>query len=138
MATPKRGLIHRYFFSKVILIQGNTCAQVFTNGSFTTVHLLDSKAKVAQALTKFADNVGIPNSLLSDGAPRIVGPRTEFMKEVSRLKIKLKRNEVFDRIIIMQPREESESSRSDGGIACQSVKCHPACGIMAWSMRPTS
>ncbi len=25
-------------FSKVISIQGNTCAQVFTNGSFTTVH----------------------------------------------------------------------------------------------------
>jgi hypothetical protein len=55
-------------FSTVISIQGNTCAQVFTNGSFTTVHPLDSKAKVAQALTEFADDVGIPDSLLSDGA----------------------------------------------------------------------
>jgi hypothetical protein len=67
-------------FSKVISIQGNTCAQVLTNGSFTTVHPLDSKAKVAQALTKFADNVGIPDSILSVGAPKIVGPRTDFMK----------------------------------------------------------
>ncbi len=46
-------------FSKVISIQGYTCAQVFTNKSFTTVHPLNSKAKVAQALTEFADNVGI-------------------------------------------------------------------------------
>ena len=38
----------------------------------------------------------------------------------------------------MRPREKSESSRSDGGIECWSVKCHPACGIMAWFMRPTS
>jgi hypothetical protein len=69
------------------------CAQVFTNGSFTTVHPLDSNAKVAQALTEFTDDVGIPDSLLSDGAPEIVGPRTNFMEEVNRLKIRLKRSE---------------------------------------------
>jgi hypothetical protein len=80
-------------FSKVVSIHGNTCAQVFTNGSFTTVHPLDSKAKVALALTEFADDVGIPDSLLSDGAPEVVGPRTDFMKEVNRLKIRLKRSE---------------------------------------------
>jgi hypothetical protein len=45
-------------------------------------------------LTEFADDVGIPESLLSAGAPEIVGPRTDFMKEVIRLKIKLKRSEV--------------------------------------------
>jgi hypothetical protein len=90
----KRGLVHRCFISKVISIQGNMCAQVFTNGSFTTVHPPDSKAKVAQALTEFADNVGISDSLLSDGAPEIVGPRTNFMKEVNCLKIKLKRSEL--------------------------------------------
>jgi len=80
-------------FSKVVSIQGNTCAQVFTNGNFTTVHPLDSKSKVAQALTEFADDVGIPDSLLSDGAPEVIGPKTDFMKEVNRLKIRLKRSE---------------------------------------------
>ncbi len=45
-------------------------------------------------MTEFADDDGIPESLLSDGAPEIVGPRTDFMKEVIRLKIKLKRSEV--------------------------------------------
>ncbi|KAI2500467.1 Reverse transcriptase (RNA-dependent DNA polymerase) [Fragilaria crotonensis] len=81
-------------FSKVVSIQGNVCAQVFTNGQFTTVHPMDSKSKVAHALTEFADDVGIPDSLLSDGAPEMVGPKTEFMKEVHRLKIRLRRSEV--------------------------------------------
>ena len=81
-------------FSKVISIQGNVCAQVFTNGQFTTVHPMDSKSKVAQALTEFADDVGIPDLLLSDGASEMIGPRTEFMKEVNRLKIRLRRSEV--------------------------------------------
>ena len=80
-------------FSKVSLIQGNTCAQVLNNGNLTTVHLLDSRAKVAQSLTEFADDVGISDTLLSDGAPEVVGPKTVFMKEVNRLKIRLKRSE---------------------------------------------
>jgi hypothetical protein len=81
-------------FSKVVSIQGNTCSQVFTNGNFTTVHPLVSKGHVAQALTEFAYDVGIPDTLLSDGAPEMVGPKTEFMKEVNRMKIRLKRSEV--------------------------------------------
>ena len=82
-------------FSKVISIQGNNCAQeVFTNDNFTTVHPSVSKGKVAQALTEFADDVGMHDTLLSDGAPEMVGPKTEFMKEVNRLKIRLKRSEV--------------------------------------------
>jgi hypothetical protein len=75
-------------FSKVL------CAQVFTNENFTTVHPLDSKAKFAQAMTEFSDNVGIPDVLLSDGAAEVTGRHTDFMKEVNRLKIKLKRSEV--------------------------------------------
>jgi hypothetical protein len=67
---------------------------VFTNGSFTTAHPLDLKAKVARALTEFANKVGMPDFLLSDGSPKIAGPRTDFMKEVSCLKIKLKQSEV--------------------------------------------
>jgi hypothetical protein len=47
-----------------------------------------------QALTEFTDDVSIPDSLLSDGAPEMVGPRTDFMKKVNRLTIKLKRSEV--------------------------------------------
>jgi Reverse transcriptase (RNA-dependent DNA polymerase) len=81
-------------FSKVTSLQGNNCAQVFTNGSFTSIHPLISKSKVGQALTEFTDDVGIPDSIMTDGATEIVGPKTEFMKEVNRLKIRMKRSEV--------------------------------------------
>jgi hypothetical protein len=65
-----------------------------TNESFTTaLPPLNSKAKVAYSLTEFADDVGIPDTLLSNGAPEVVGPKTDFMKEVDRLKIRLKCSE---------------------------------------------
>ena len=73
-------------FSKALSLQGNTCARGFTNGNFTTVHPLNSKVQVAQALTKFSENVGIPDVLLSDGAAEMTGRHTDFMKEVNRLK----------------------------------------------------
>ena len=56
------------------------------------MHPLDSKAKVT-ALTEFSDNVGIPDTLLSDGAVEVTGRHTDFMKEVNRLKIRLKHSE---------------------------------------------
>jgi hypothetical protein len=52
-----------------------------------------SKAHVAITLTEFSDDVGIPDSLTSDGAMEVVGPKTDFMKEVHRLKVRLKRAE---------------------------------------------
>ena len=55
---------------------------------------MNTKSRVAQALTEFTDDVGIPDTLLSDGAPEIVGPKTEFMKEVHRLQVRIKRSEV--------------------------------------------
>ena len=51
------------FFLKVILLQGYSCAQIFTSGCFTTVHPLSLKSKVSQTLMEFSDNVGIPETL---------------------------------------------------------------------------
>jgi hypothetical protein len=81
-------------FSQTISLQGNTCAQVYTNGNYTSVHPMTSKSRVGITLTEFSDDVGIPDSLTSDGAPEMVGPKTDFMKEVNRLKVRLKRAEV--------------------------------------------
>jgi hypothetical protein len=77
----------------VTSLQGNTCAQIFTNGNFTTVHPKNSNARVAHALTDFTNDVGIPDMLLSDGAAEVTGQHTDFMKEVNRLKIRLRRSE---------------------------------------------
>jgi hypothetical protein len=42
-------------FSKVTSLQGNTCAQVYTNGNYTSVHPMTSKSRVGVTLTEFAD-----------------------------------------------------------------------------------
>jgi hypothetical protein len=67
---------------------------MFTNGNYTSIHPLSSKSKVGQALTEFSDDVGIPDLLMTDGAPEIVGPGTEFMKEANCLKVRMRRSEV--------------------------------------------
>ncbi len=127
-------------FSKDSSIQGtNTCAQVFTNGSYTTLHPLSLKPKVArQTLTEFADNVGILDSLLSDGAPEIVGPRTDFMKEVDRLKIELKQSDVGrSNLNYAAEREIGKLKKRWRNRMLKRKVCHLVCGITVWSMRPT-
>ena len=57
------------------------------------MHPLNPKAKVAKALTQFSDDVGIPDTLLSDGTVEVTDQHTDFMKEVNRLKIRLKGSE---------------------------------------------
>ena len=51
------------------------------------------KIKSRTSFDRIFCHVGIPDSLLSNGAPEIICPRTDFMKEVNRLKIRLKRSE---------------------------------------------
>jgi hypothetical protein len=66
---------------------------MLTNSNFTTVHPVNSKARVAQALTEFTDDFGVPDTLLSDGDAEVTGQHTDVMKEVNRLKIRLRRSE---------------------------------------------
>ena len=68
--------------SKVTFIQGNPCAQIFTTAiSPQPVHPLNSKARVAQALTEFTHDVGIPDTLLSDGAAEVTGQHTDLLHD---------------------------------------------------------
>ena len=80
-------------FSKMQSIKGNKCAQVYTNGSFTWVHPMVSKSQIGQSLTHFSDDIGIPDTLYTNGALEATGPRTDFANEVNRLKIRLSRTE---------------------------------------------
>ena len=48
-----------------------------------------SKSHIGQLLTNFSDDIGIPDTLTTDGAAEAVGPKTEFMKEVNPLKVRL-------------------------------------------------
>ena len=78
-------------FSKVKSIGGYTCAQLITNGTFTRVYPMESKASIniAHALTEFADDVGIPDTLICDFANEQTGKHTEVLKVIRRLHIRL-------------------------------------------------
>ena len=71
-------------FSKVKSISGFTCAQLITNGSFTRVYPMESKASanIAMALQEFIDDVGIPETLVCDFASEQTGKHLEVMRIV--------------------------------------------------------
>jgi hypothetical protein len=78
-------------FSKVMSLAGFTCAQLITNGTFTKVYPMASKASlnIATALNTFFDDVGVPAELICDLASEQTGKNTDVMKLVRRLNIKL-------------------------------------------------
>lgn len=78
-------------FSKVKSLGGYTCAQLITNGSFTRVYPMESKASsnIARALQEFIDDVGIPDSLACDFATEQTGKHTDVMKIIRQSNIKL-------------------------------------------------
>ena len=82
-------------FSKVKSIYGNRCAQIYTNGCFTKVYPIESKSSacIANTLQDFADYVGIPDTLVCDLATEQTGRNTPMMKEVRRLRIRMKNAE---------------------------------------------
>ena len=79
-------------FSKVKSISGFTCAQLITNGSFTRVYPMETKASVniARALQEFVDDVGIPETLVCDFASEQTGKNTDVMKLIRHANIKLR------------------------------------------------
>jgi hypothetical protein len=78
-------------FSKVKSLNGHTCAQCITTGTFTRIYPMESKASrnIAQALTEFADDVGIPGTLICDLASEQTGKNSEVLKTIRRLQIRL-------------------------------------------------
>jgi hypothetical protein len=48
------------------------------------VEPMDSKSKAGLALCSFSDEVGIPDTLIFDGALEQCGPQTEFMQFIRR------------------------------------------------------
>jgi hypothetical protein len=78
-------------FSCLKSLNGFTCAQVYRNGRYTRVFpmTLKSSENIAQTLRDFVDDVGLPNTLISNLATEQVGPHTPMMKEVRHLRIRM-------------------------------------------------
>ncbi len=78
-------------FSKVKSNNRFTIAQLITNGSFTRVYPMKSKASahIATELQEFIDHVGISETLVCDFSSEQTGKHTEVMKIIRRANIRL-------------------------------------------------
>jgi len=84
------------FFSKSVSVNGNKCAQLYTDGNeMVIIYPIKSKAMAGSTLTEFAQDVGIPNELTMDGASEQTGMNTDMMKEIRRLKIRWHKTEPY-------------------------------------------
>ena len=70
-------------------MQGNTGAHVITNGKYTRVYPgKDRSSETAKdALADFIDNIGLPERLITIGAPSYTGHKTPFRKLCTRERI---------------------------------------------------
>ena len=75
-----RDMVPQTLLVKTKLKQGNTCANVYTQGKFTKVTSMTSRVDAGKSLIKFTDDVGIPNMLITDAATEFTGKNTEFVK----------------------------------------------------------
>jgi len=55
-------------FSRTKSIHGNKCARVTTNGALIHVYPMTSKSEAGDALSKFVEDIGIPEVVVVDGA----------------------------------------------------------------------
>ena len=78
-------------FSKYEAYSKSTCAQVFAtlSGAFF-VYPLKSKSEAGEALRQFAEDVGVPNELVTDNASEMISPGTKFRETANFLRVKVK------------------------------------------------
>jgi hypothetical protein len=82
-------------FSKVKSLKGNSCAQVFVADNFIRVHPMTTKSDAGPALQVLAEDVGVPNHIVVDGAKEQTGAHTDFMKTVRWLKMRWRNTEPY-------------------------------------------
>ena len=56
-------------------------------GGFTYVHPMKSKAQAGEALHKVTIDIGVPNTMISDGAREQTGDNTHFKEVIKRCHI---------------------------------------------------
>ena len=69
-------------FMDVKSLEGNKCAQLFTNNKYVFVYPMVSKSQAGQALQTFIQLVGVPDHLTYDNAKEQVQPGTDFAAAV--------------------------------------------------------
>lgn len=72
LSTKYRRLKGQFFsdtaFSRFKSIEGNTCFQVFASEGFVWIYPMKSKGSAGEALQRFNEDVGVPDSITVDGS----------------------------------------------------------------------
>ena len=63
-------------FPKLVSLNRNTFAQLFTESEFISLHTSKSKTEAGNFLNKFIDNIGIPMNIRFDRAAEFLGEGT--------------------------------------------------------------
>jgi len=74
-------------FSGIKSLHGNKCAQVTTNGSLIHVFPMTSKSEAGDALSRFMQDIGIPDVVVVDGAGEQMGKNADFVQTCRHFKI---------------------------------------------------
>ena len=82
-------------FSKTRSIRGNTCAQLFAAKDFVWIYPMKAKAQAGEALQCFIEEVGIPATIVVDGANEQVGPKSAFLKTSRTYRCDLRQTEAY-------------------------------------------
>jgi len=91
--TLRHQRLHATFYSDTLFsgiksLHGNKCAQVTrTNGTLIHVYPMTSKSEAGDALSRFVQDVGIPEVIVVDGAGEQTGKNTNFIKACKHYKI---------------------------------------------------
>ena len=81
-------------FAKTKSLKGFTCCQVYADGEgFVWADPMKSKSEAGRTLKRLIQDVGIPNKIVSDGAPEQIGPGSEFQKLMRTYDIRGHQNE---------------------------------------------
>ena len=99
LSTRHRRLNIRIFsdtlFAGVQSLRGNTCAQIFSAENFIWIYPMKSKSQAGEALRTFIEEVGIPTTLVVDGANEQVGAKSGFFKTAQTYHVDLRQTEAY-------------------------------------------
>ena len=82
-------------FPKFRSLNGNICAQLFTDTEFISLHPSKSKTEAVNCFNEYIDDIGIPMNMRFDHAAEFLGAGTEFMNSIKKHSINWNVTEPF-------------------------------------------
>jgi hypothetical protein len=91
---------------------------------------MTSRKEAAESLIDFTDDVGIPETLVMDGATEFTGKHTDFIKQARQMRISFIQLNKEGRTRIMRRKGKLDFYRNAGSYGCRRKMFILGCGIM--------